>query len=197
MALTAARARGFRMLILGAIPTAALFYLNVCARSDTYQVVLNTASTFEQTRVYALSGDEGVDLEGALSEAVRYSGEVVVAFVFGRAVLERMDFEALMFPPPADLGTRARLFRASDERALVKGHTYVYLEFAQARATPEEEDDGYMYARADDAYGTHAGYLNNYDAEPRRWYGAPRLAGAFVRLRNARNWTEWASGVSQ
>ena len=113
--LTAARARGFRMLILDAIRTAALFYLNVCVRADTYQVVLNNARSFEQTRVYALSADEGVDLEGALSEALWLSGEVTVAFVFGRGVLERMDFEGLMYPPPVDLDTRARLFRASDK----------------------------------------------------------------------------------
>jgi hypothetical protein len=195
VALTAALERGFRMLILNAIPNAALFYLNVCARADTYQVVLNTASTFEQTRVYALSGDEGVDLEGVLSDAVNMSGKVTVAFVFGRAVLANMDFEGLMVPPPVDLDTRARLFRPSKESPLVKGQTYVYLEFAGTSATPGEEDSGYMYQREEDTYGTYAGYLMSLYEEPQRWYGKPRLAGAFVRLRKATSWDEWASGI--
>jgi hypothetical protein len=71
----------------------------------------------------------------------------------------------------------------------------VYLEFAGTSAKPEEEDSGYMYQREEDTYGTYDGYLMSLYEEPQRWYGKPRLAGAFVRLRKATSWDEWASGI--
>jgi hypothetical protein len=42
--------RNKKMLVLGALSTAALWYLNTCLRSDRHRVVLNTRRTFEQTR---------------------------------------------------------------------------------------------------------------------------------------------------
>jgi hypothetical protein len=169
--------RGKQMLVLSAAPSAVLWYLNTCFLSDTHQVVLNTRESFEQTRAYALSEREGVDLEGTLARALSSAALVVVAFVFGtggatgRAVLSGMDYSGLRHRRPSDLGRNVRMFRVSAETPLVRRCSYELMRY------PESDGDGRGRGRR--------GYmLASEDADPgaARRYGPVRLAGEFVEL---------------
>lgn len=166
--------RSKRMLVLRAINSSILWYLNTCFLADTHQVVLTTRESFEQTRAYALSEREGIDLERTLADVLLVESKPVIAFVFGtggasgRAVLSGMDYGGLMHPRPRDLGRHVRMFRVSAENPLVKGCSYEYMLYSEAGARRAR---GYMYAREEEAKW-----------EGLRRYGRVRLAGEFVRL---------------
>jgi hypothetical protein len=169
--------RSKRMLVLGAVDSAVLWYLNTCFLADTHQVVLNTRESFEQTRVYALSDRDGVDLERTLADALSVSDEVVVAFVFGtggasgRAVLSGMDYTGLRYERPRDLGRFVRMFRVSAENPLVRRCSYEFMRYTAASATRTPGARGYMYESEDTVFG-------------KRRYGPVRMAGAFVGVKN-------------
>jgi surface protein len=167
-----------RMLVLRAINSSMLWYLNTCFLADTHQVVLTTRESFEQTRAYALSEREGVDLERTLSEALLVARTPVIAFVFsGAAVLSGMDYGGLMHQRPRDLGLHVRMFRVSAENPLVKGCSYDYMLYSEAGApggSPPRGSRGYMYAREEETKWEGQGAS--------RRYGLVRLAGEFVRL---------------
>ena len=166
--------RSKRMLVLRAIDSSMLWYLNTCFLADTHQVVLTTRESFEQTRAYALSEREGIDLERTLEDVLLVESEPVIAFVFGtgsasgRAVLSGMDYGGLMHQRPRDLGRHVRMFRVSAANPLVKGCSYEYMLYSEAGARRAR---GYMYAREEEAKW-----------EGLRRYGRVRLAGEFVRL---------------
>ena len=169
--------RSKRMLVLRAISSSMLWYLNTCFLADTHQVVLTTRESFEQTRAYALSEREGIDLERTLADVLLVESEPVIAFVFGaggasgRAVLSGMDYGGLMHPRPRDLGRHVRMFRVSAANPLVKGCSYEYMLYSEAGARRAR---GYMYAREEEAKWEGQGAS--------RRYGRVRLAGEFVRL---------------
>jgi surface protein len=169
-----------QMLVLRAINSSMLWYLNTCFLADTHQVVLTTRESFEQTRAYALSDREGVDLESTLADvlSVSIATEPVIAFVFGGpAVLSGMDYGGLTHQRPRDLGRHVRMFRVSAENPLVKGCSYDYMMYSEAGAPggPRARGSrGYMYAREEETKWEGQGAS--------RRYGLVRLAGEFVRL---------------
>jgi surface protein len=164
------------MLVLGALDSAMLWYLNTCFLADTHQVVLNTRESFEKTRVYALSDRDGVDLESTLKDALDFNGEVLVAFVFGtggvsgREILSGMDYAGLRYERPGDLGTYVRMFRVA-ECPLIKGASYEFMEYTEACSASAARSGG---AR---------GYMYENEAEGGKVYGLVQLAGEFVRVR--------------
>jgi hypothetical protein len=169
--------RSKQMLVLGSIKSAVLWYLNTCFLSDTHQVVLNTRESFEKTRAYALSDREGIDLERTLADVLIVSPEFDVAFVFGtggatgREVLSGMDYDGLRYKRPSDLGRHVRMFRVSADTPLVKGCSYEYMRYPDARETHRGRGRrGYMYERDEDGSGH------------KRRYGRLHMAGEFVRL---------------
>jgi hypothetical protein len=164
-----------RMLVLSAVFSAVLWYLNTCFLEDTYQVLVRTRESFEQTRAYALSDRDGIDLERTIKDALR-KDLTEVAFVFGakgvsgRDVLAGMDYAGLWYARPKDLGRYVRMFRASAE-PLVRGYSYEYMDYADASTERAQGARGYMYETEDAGFGTKKG----------RMYGRVYLAGELVR----------------